>query len=181
MKSLAIIGAVGALGLAVPLAAHAQSASMFQPITGYGSIGYAGAQSDGVDLGAIQGRLGARFGRYFGLEGELSGGVKSDSVTNSGITTDVKLRNQEAAYVVGFLPLTPKFDLIGRVGYGGTSLRLKTLGVSSTDTEESWNFGAGAQYVFDGKNGVRLDYTRHDFEHGPATADVWSVGYVRNF
>jgi outer membrane immunogenic protein len=175
MKALMIAAAAAAACL--PLAAHAQSASMFSPTTFYGDVGYAGTHADDVDLGAIQGRLGARFGRYLGVEGELSTGVKSDSVGS----TDIKLRNQEAAYAVGFIPVTPKFDIIGRVGYGGTTLREKTAGVSTTDTEESWNYGAGAQYSFDGKNGIRADYTRQDFQHGPVKADVWSLGYVRNF
>jgi len=35
------------------------------------------------------------------------------------------------------------------------------------------------QYFFHGKNGVRLDYTRHDFDENKV--DARSVGYVRRF
>src|SRR5437899_8295005 len=101
MKSLAIAASAAALGLALPIAAHAQPGSMFEPITAYGTIGYAGADDSGINLGAIQGRLGARFGSYLGLEGELAGGVKKDTVDVGGVPVEVKLRSQEAVYGVG--------------------------------------------------------------------------------
>lgn len=44
----------------------------------------------------------------------------------------------------------------------------------------SWNYGVGGQYFFDGKNGVRVDYTRQDFS-GMPTEDTWSVAYTRRF
>src|SRR5260221_2272955 len=112
MRSLAFLLSIPARGLGCPLAAHAQSASMFQPIPGYGTIGYAGADDSGINLGAIQGRLGARFGRYFGLEGELAGGVKNDTVDVGVVPVELQLEHQEAAYVGGYFPLSPRFDLI---------------------------------------------------------------------
>ncbi len=181
MKSLAILLSITACGLGLPLVAHAQSASMFQPITGYGTIGYAGADNSGINLGAIQGRLGARFGRYFGLEGELAGGVKKDTVDVGGLPVEVKLEHQEAAYGVGYVPLTPRFDLFGRVGYGHSQIKASAAGVAQSGGEDSWNFGGGGQYFFTNNDGLRVDYTRHDFNNGGGNADVWSVAYVRKF
>jgi hypothetical protein len=57
--------------------------------------------------GAIQGRLGYRFNTYLGVEGELSGGVKSDDIDVAGVPVDVKLQHAEAIYGVGFLPSRP--------------------------------------------------------------------------
>jgi hypothetical protein len=165
----------------VPVAAQAQS-SMFAPIQPYGTIGYAGADTDDANVGAIQGRLGARFGSYLGLEGELGVGVKDDTVDVGGTPVDIKLRHQEAIYGVGFVPLTPHFDILGRVGYGHSSIRAESGGISVTDGEDSWNYGAGAQYTFDDRNGVRVDYTRHNFQGSSISdADVWSVAYLRKF
>ncbi len=98
-------------------------------------------------------------------------------------TTNVKtnLEYTVAAYGVGFLPINEKFDLLARVGYGTTKLEAKAAGVKVSDRDESWNYGVGAQYSFDGLNGVRGDYTRHDFGNGGNDADVWSVSYVRKF
>lgn len=179
MKSLMPL--VAAAGLVAPIAAHAQSASMFQPTTFYGTLGYAGTSNSDVNLGAIQGRLGARFGSYVGLEGELAGGVKSDTVDVAGTPVDVKLQHQEAAYAVGYLPVTPRFDLFARAGYGHSQIKASAAGVSGTGGEDSWNYGAGGQYFFTDKDGVRADYTRHDFNHNGGDADVWSVAYVRKF
>ncbi|HWA63340.1 MAG TPA: porin family protein [Caulobacteraceae bacterium] len=182
MKALVIAASVAALPLAaIPVAAAAQSASTFSPVTVYGALGYAGSSTDGADLGAIQGRLGARFGEYVGVEGELAGGVKNDHVNIGGTDTSIHLRHQEAAYGVGFVPITPKLDLIGRVGYGHSDIKASGPGYSVSGGADSWNYGAGAQYFVDNNNGVRVDYTRHSFLHSDAAADVWSLGYVRKF
>ncbi len=45
----------------------------------------------------------------------------------------------------------------------------------------SWNYGVGAQYCLDGKNGLRLDYTRQDFKDRMKPDETWSVAYTRRF
>ena len=71
--------------------------------------------------GAITGRIGERFGKYFGVEGELSGGVKNDTDQTTGLKTS--LDHQYAGYVVGYLPVLPNADLFVRAGYGNQKLR----------------------------------------------------------
>jgi hypothetical protein len=179
MKSLIATAALAAIAAAVvPAAASAQTAAP----GAYGSIGYSAANQEGVDLGAIQGRLGYRFSPYLGVEGELAGGVKEDDTNIAGVPVDVKLEHQEAIYGVGFLPVAPNADLYARIGYGNTSLKVSGPGgVSATGDGDSWNYGVGGQYFFDDKNGVRADYTRFDFKDDNGEADVWSIGYVRKF
>ena len=83
MKALIASAASAVLALAIPVLSAAQTdpnATSF-----YGSLGYAGASVEGYDLGAVQGRLGARFGRYLGVEGELSGGVSGDKTSVGGV------------------------------------------------------------------------------------------------
>lgn len=148
----------------------------------YGNLGYAHSDPGDADLDAIQGRLGYRFNDYLGAEGELSTGLGSDKTNVApGVDVKTKLKHQEAIYGVGFLPLSPQWDLIGRVGYGNTRLRASSGGVSASDNIQSWNFGVGAQYHFDGKNGIRADYTRQEFEDHGGHADVWGVAYSRRF
>jgi outer membrane immunogenic protein len=180
MKALitATATAAAALVALLPAAALAQTAGT----TFYGTLGYDETYVGSVNLGAIQGRIGARFGRYFGVEGEVSGGVKSDRVGIAGTSAKVKLDNQEAVYGVGFLPLSPNFDLLARVGYGRTETSGSVAGVSAIGRGDSWNYGAGGQYTFDGTNGVRVDYTRESFQNsGAKDADVWAISYVRKF
>ncbi len=180
MKTLIASAASAALAIAIPAFASAQTAPT--GTTYYGSLGYAGASVDGYDLGAIQGRLGARFGQHFGVEGELSGGVSGDKTSIGGVPVKVDLQNQAAIYGVGFLPLSPNFDLLARVGYGESKIKASTVnGVSAVGDGNSWNYGVGGQYHFDDKNAVRADYTRHDFQDSSTNADVWSLAYVRKF
>jgi outer membrane immunogenic protein len=192
MKSLFAAAAVTVLVSAVPAIASAQTAN-----TGvYGTLGYADAHGSDVDLGTIQGRLGYRFNDWLGVEGEVAGGVKSDDVSTtvgtSTVTGKAKIDHQEAIYGVGFLPLSPNWDLLGRVGYGNTKVKVSDLTVtgpggtvsnlSGSASGDSWNFGVGAQYHWDGKNGIRADYTREEFrDNGAGHADVWAVAYSRKF
>lgn len=181
MKVLIAAAAASAIAALSPAIASAQT-STTSGTTFYGTLGYADTDLDHVNLGAIQGRVGARFGQYFGVEGELSGGVKNDTVNVAGTDVKVKLDSQEALYGVGFLPVSPNFDLLARVGYGHTEGSGSVSGVSATAKGDSWNYGVGGQYTFDGKNGVRVDYTREAFQgHNTDDANVWSVAYLRKF
>ena len=128
-----IVTLAAAAAALIPAAALAQAA----PPTGlYGSIGYADSHTSGVDLGAIQGRLGWRFNNWLGVEGELAGGVVSDKSTQivGGVPVDtkVKLSDQEAIYGVGFLPLNNNFDLLARVGYGHQSAKVTASAAGSS-------------------------------------------------
>ena len=179
MKALMIAGAA-IVALSAPALAHAD-----QPAAGTttfnGSIGYAAADADGINLGAVQGRLGVRFGQYLGIEGELAGGVDGDTVDVLGTSTEVKLRHQEAIYGVGYLPVNQNFDLLARVGYGHSEISASGPGVPlATANGNSWNYGVGGQYFFTKHDGVRADYTHYHY-NGGGGANVFSVAYVRTF
>jgi hypothetical protein len=160
--------------VAAPALAQAPDA----PRGAYANIGYANFDAGAANLDALQGRLGYRFNTWLGVEAEFAGGVKNDQ--SGGIR--YKLNHSEAIYGVGFLPLSPKWDLIGRIGYGHTKLTasIPNVGFGTSWGEDHWNFGAGAQYHFDGRNGVRADYTRQAYQGG-GDANVWSVAYSRGF
>jgi outer membrane immunogenic protein len=180
MKFLITAASVAAAAFVTPALAQAQTATA--PVGLYGTLGYADTHASGVDLGSIQARLGYRANAWLGVEGELAGGVKSDDLNVApGVNAKLKLRHQEAIYGVGFFPVTSQIDLIGRVGYGHSKIRASALGNSASDAGDSWNFGAGAQYNFDGVNGVRADYTREEFTNSDAHANVWSIAYARKF
>lgn len=182
MKSLITAASTLAVLAAVPAMAQAQSMSSPEI---YGSVGYAHSRSDGIDLGAVQGRVGAKLNPYFGVEGELAAGVKDDDyqppVSIGGSPINVELNHSAAIYGVGFLPVRPNADLYARVGYGTTEIKASAAGISQTGDGDSWNYGVGGRYFMDDKNGVQVDYTRHDFQDDGGEADVWSVGYVRKF
>jgi opacity protein-like surface antigen len=179
MKVSMIAAAVAASAAA--FAAMPAAAQSLSP-TYYGNLGYSFVDGgSNANFGAIHARLGARLHRYFGAEAEGAIGVDGDRTTVSGVSVRTKLSHSVAAYAVGFLPVTSQFDLFVRGGYGGSRVKASFANTSVSDSDGSWNYGAGAQYSFDGKNGLRADYTRHDFGKGGGDADVWSVSYVRKF
>jgi len=186
VKSLVAFAALAAAA-AVAAPASAQTLpSYLAPVTYNGSIAYSGLHTDGADLGAITLRLGADFGRYLGVEGEGSFGVVDENGSVDGVATKLHLNDQYAGYVVARYPVLPNANLFARIGYGHSDVRASASagGLSAAQTVglDSWNFGAGGQYFFDGKNGIRAEYTRFDFQdRGAQDADTWSVGYVRKF
>lgn len=147
----------------------------------YGNVNAGIVDADQVDLKALQGRLGYRFNNWLGVEGELGTGLKSDTDTVGGVDVNTKLKHAAGAYLVGFAPVGANTDLIARVGYGTSKYRVKAAGVSASDSEDSFNFGVGAQHHFDGQNGVRVDYTRQEFGNSVPDANVWTVGFSRRF
>jgi hypothetical protein len=181
MKNALIAAAsLAAIAATVPALAQAQSAAPSN-VGAYVNLNGAIGSYGSADIGAIQGRLGYRFMPYIGVEGELAAGVKSDTDTIAGLRVKQKLEHEAAAYAVGFLPVSPNTDILARIGYGTTKLKVKSNGVSASDSADSVNYGVGAQHHFDGLNGIRADYTYQDFTHGQGHADVFSLGYVRRF
>jgi len=155
----------------------------------YASAGVSSFDSEqpGAKLAAIQGRVGAKFLPYLGVEAEAGTGISSDTwhllyAPYLG-TVKTELNYQVAGYVVGTLPVSTKAELFARVGYGKAKFDQDVLmdgqGGSSSVSRDGWAFGAGAQYFFDGKSGVRLDYTRHEVDEGHI--DAWSAGFVHRF
>ncbi len=147
-----------------------------------GSIGYTALDADDANLGAVTGRLNARMSQYFGVEGEASFGVRDDDVSFGGVTGELSHEYDAAAYLVGTVPVSPNLELFGRVGYGTTKVKADVAGFSVSEDGESVNYGAGANYFFDGQNGVRADWTRRDFRGDDGgELDTYGLSYVRRF
>lgn len=178
MNKIVLATALSALTLAAA-PAFAQSAT--SALTGYANLGYTHIDPNGVDLNTLGGRIGARYGSYFGVEGEASFGIGDHSTDVAGFTGTDKLAHSVAGYAVGFYPVTPRFDLLARVGYGNTHFNQTVSGVSDTISRDSINYGAGAQYFFTSHDGIRAEYTRNDYRDDGGHANVWGVSYVRKF
>jgi len=139
----------------------------------YGDLGYLHLDGRGTDNGAVTGRLGAQFGPFLGVEGELTGGVDSDHGR--------RIADQYAGYAVGHLPVAPRLELLARIGYGATDFKAPIGSGLDRGTVDSVNYGVGGQYMLDPRNGLRIDYTRHDYQEHGGDADTWSLAYVRKF
>ncbi len=154
-----------ALAAASMLVAPAFMAAQAQTSGVYVSGGYTQFDGDGgADLGAVTGRVGVNFGTNFAVEGEGSIGVKKDGGT--------KLDNELGVYAVGKLPVNPSLDLFARVGVS----RIET---KPGGDEDGLAYGAGAQWNLTPIDGIRGDWTRHDYDVG--NVDAYSLSYVRTF
>lgn len=165
----------------------------------YANLGYGSLHGGQITTGEITGRIGARFGDYLGVEGEVSTGLGDHKYiyeppchapvcTIAIFLLKAKLDNAEAAYAVGFLPILPNADLFARIGYGTS--HYGTDGVIGRGFDpQGMSMGAGAQYFIDGANGLRFDYTHDDLHSNNAfgrkalgsSADTWSIAYTREF
>ena len=148
----------------------------------YGSLGYSAIDTGQAELGAVTARVGYKFLPYLGVEGEAGIGVKDDGydVSIGGSSGAIELKQDFAAYAVGFLPLGENFEVFARAGYGSTAIEATSAGVTARADGESFNYGLGANAFFR-NDGVRVDWTRRDFTDDAGEADVWSVSYVRRF
>lgn len=164
MKILLVSAAFGLAALAAP--AFAADGPQW-----YGNLGYTHHDGD-ASLGTVDARVGALLTPHFGLEGEFGVGVNDDTV--GGFKVDAK--STAGIYAIGVLPVSDKFDVFARIGYGQDRIKVQGLGSSNQDGAR---YGVGAQYLFDGKNGVRADYTRHD--NDDFDSNSWSIAYVRKF
>ncbi len=131
----------------------------------YVSGGYTHFDGDGgAELGAVTGRVGVNLSPNFAIEGEGSLGVKDDSGT--------ELDNEIGVFAVGKLPISSSFDIFGRVGVA----RIET---SPGGDEDGLAYGAGGTFWLTPADGIRGDWTRHDYDAGDV--DAFSISYVRNF
>ncbi len=166
---------------AVSAALAAVAAPALAQTTGYATAGYNHLDAGAASLGEVQGRMGLRFGRHIGVEGELAQGVKGDEMTVGGVRTDIKAQPSAAAYGVAYLPVGERADVFARVGYGTSRFRTTAGPVSNSDTDPNVNYGVGAQYFVTDKDGVRVDYTRKTFSSSREDIDSYGVSYVRRF
>ena len=159
MKKL-LFCAAAALGaaLALPGAANAQV---------YVGAGYSHLDADGAgDLGALTGRLGSRFNRFFALEGEAGLGVDDDG--------PVELNHTAGVFALGILPLSQRFDLHGRIGYQNTEFDAPGGDADS----DGLAYGIGGAFNLSERFAVRADVTRLE---GDVDADTVSLGAVVRF
>jgi hypothetical protein len=178
-KLLAAAAAVALTGVAAP--AFAQTVD--------GSIGWSTIEAQGADLSQITGRVNWGFNDIFGIEGEASFGIDDATVTVANpapppatITGTVEVKHQLGVFGTAGFPLGENGRVFGRVGYATTKFEGVIAGLGAADvTDEGFAYGVGVQFLFDGVNGIRGDYTNYDFDDLGTDADVWSISYVRRF
>jgi len=131
------------------------------------------------DSHGIGGKAGYQFTDYFGVEAQGSVGVIDDEQTIAGFDVDIGYDYLVGGFGVAKFPLDNGFEIIGRAGYYYGEVSAEAAGESISDDQDGFALGAGAQYLWDGVNGIRADYTYLDGDGGHA--DFVSLAYVRKF
>lgn len=177
-------------GLLVPaLVALACAPQIASAETGlYGGAGYTNIQAGDFSVGALTGRLGYRFSDYFGVEGEASFGVADDTfIAGTTPPTEVSMELSDAygASFVGFWPVQPNFDILGRIGYstyeisGSASCGTGCTVSSRLEGDGGMTYGIGGQYFFGERFGIRVEYGQ--VEGDGVSAETWGVQGVLKF
>ena len=156
MKLKIALAAASMLCAPAFMAAHAQEANV------YLNGGYTQFEGNGTDPGALTGRVGVGFGKYFAVEGEGSVGIRKDK--------GVKLDSDVAAYGLAKLPISQRFDIFAKAGAARTEF-------SSGGSDSGFAYGAGGDFYFSDHDGIRADWTRRDYN----LIDSYTLAYVRKF
>lgn len=116
--------------------------------------------TDYPDPGSATLSLGYRFNRNVAAEGGITGYGDSTLVDGSGTST---ARQSDMRFLaVGFLPLSPNFELFGKAGLGFHSVKMLGTGAysgtSTPHTTANVIIGFGGQLNFTPKFGMRLQF-----------------------
>ena len=179
MKRFAIAAAAALLMLGTAQAQQARTAT--SPL--YGEIGYTFLEVKDSGLKAnpqaLRGIIGYNFHPFFAAEGMLAFGTASDDVNVGGVNAEVKLKNAFGVFA------KPKYDignveLFARLGWVRSEVKVSALGASASDHDDDFAYGVGANYSFNPRTYVGLDYTRY-FDKDGTKVNGWTVNLGYRF
>lgn len=139
--------------------------------------GYERIDADIVDLDTVVVRAGYDFNQFFGVEGQANFGLSDDTVNFGGTNVDVSMDYAFSGFLVAQYPVSDALNVFVRAGYTYAEIDASVANITVSDDDSAAAFGAGAEYFFTERSGVRFDYTRYDFED----YDGFSLSYVHRF
>jgi outer membrane immunogenic protein len=142
-----------------------------QELTGQAAVSDAGRTITAT--GAPQQVVRTRINRFVGVETETYD--RAGPYLSEGMRKDFERDRRPAAYGVAYMPIAPRAEVFARVGYGGSKSAF------SGPRDDSWRYGAGAQYRMNSRDGFRADYTRQGQPRRGVKANIFSIGLVSRF
>ncbi len=124
-----------------------------------------------------QARVGVKFAKYFGVEGEYALGL-SEWDLDDGVS--LGLGNALAGYVVARYPFgdnEDKGDVFVRLGYHSTTLEATASNQTVDIDDEGFAFGLGGTYFFSPNFGVRGDITSYRLDDD-ILGNIGSLTYI---
>ena len=149
----------------------------------YINIGIDAVEFDAYNL---SGKLGYNINEYFGVEGQAGFGISDEKIDDFKIGVD----NTFGGFGVLRFPAGENFDIFARAGYHFTKFGASGFGESVSVNTDGFALGAGINYWFSEKDGLRLEYTYldvnisdddGDFEDEGGGGDVFTLSYARKF
>jgi hypothetical protein len=148
------------------LAQDAVIKPQFYGAAGLGTYSYKPTESD-IPMASLKG--GVRLNTYLGLEAEINSGLGKDQ--------GVKLSSQKSVYGVGYLPISPKFQLLGRLGFSDTDLKSSP----KLDADGGLSVGIGGLYDISEQTALRFDLTKTDARNNRGDSSSAGLSLVRKF
>ena len=145
--------------------ASAKALIVSDPWTGQDLVGNSSLFDSSV-LGVGGVLAGVSFNKYLAVEGEFHVGLTTEQ--HDGVFSDddaeVKLNNAVGGYIVGTLPVSPRFSLFARGGAYRIELDRTVRNVGESDIEgTAGSIGGGFAFHIDTVD-VRLSFTHHEFD-----------------
>lgn len=150
-----------------------------------GYVGVGGIMYDSDGVYGVEARGGFNLADYFGVEAQASFGVSKIEDNTFNTPVEVGISSSIAGFGVARLPVSDQFNIFGRIGYHSTEVSGDVAGLTpAIDLDlDGLAFGGGIEFFFDGRNGIRAEYTNLDAgDDGiDGSLDTVSLGYVVRF
>ncbi|MFT6661141.1 MAG: opacity protein-like surface antigen [Maricaulis maris] len=148
------------------------------------SEGYAYQQFDEFNAHSTNGRLSYNLNDFIRLEANAVSGLSGSSGIDcpvgedcSSIEPRARFRYGYGVSIAGEYPVSEQLSMFARIGYDTANFKA-TAGPTGNDSGMS--LGAGADFYFNDAHGVRLEYSRTEFDDR-GDASSWGISYVRRF
>lgn len=166
------------VALATILATGLATTAAAQDSGAYINVGVDAVEFDAYTLG---GKIGYNFNDFFGIEGQAAFGIIDDTEDFFGEEFNVGVDSLFGGFAIARFPLAESFDVFARAGYQTTKVGASGGGESASESFDGLALGAGGQYFFTDKDGIRVEYTYLDLPEDSGNGNIFSVSYVRNF
>ena len=166
------------IALATAAVAGFASTASAQDSGAYINVGVDTYEFEAYTLG---GKIGYDVTEYFSVEGQGAFGIIDSTETFGGTEFKAGVDYAIGAFGLFKAPLSDNFNIFARAGYQLTEIGASGGGVSASGNFDGLAAGGGLQYMFDGQNGVRAEYTYLDLPSDAGNGNVVSLSYVRNF
>ena len=157
----------GALLMAATIPMVAQESALYVDFGGeFVAADYLGLD---LEIPTANARVGYDFNRHFGIEGQVSVGIDEYSQDFGTLgTAEASIDQTAGIFLRGKIPVSNTVEVFSKLGYVSTEISIEdTVNAVTTDydfSQEGLAFGIGVTWLLRGNTGVRVDYTRYNYD-----------------